>query len=727
MAEGDGVGPARVGIEAGGERSVAAWSIDRVDQSRHYYGAPGAPDPLVTVSTAAPLGIRDAAAPLRGRDGLLAAVGANLRAPGAGRLVVLSGMGGCGKTSLALEIAAGHPGRVWWVDARSESVLEASLRAVARQAGADPGQLAHGDAADVLWSALGRLRDPWLLVVDNADAPALLDGPGRLAAGTGWLRPTTGAGAVLVTTRDGAPATWGPGARHHRVGPLTEEVEGGPDAAAQILLDRTGPAAGSPAEARALAARLGGLPLALHLAGTYLARTLGTPPAYRAADTPVTFAAYHSTWNTGGPATLDHSQSLARTWSMSVALLEERGHPHARDLLELIASFADADLPYTLLLTPDRLPHLDGPTLWAHLTALESVGFLTFSTTGSLPLLRMHPLVRDASHTPPTETTVRLLVDAVLSEETGYPDDPSTWSMWQALAPHVLAAFHHPQGLRTVELAKAAHFVTNYLHQAGLLRQARAEFETLLATRRELLGDDHSDTLTTRHNLAGTMQAQGHLQQAQTELETILAVRRELLGDDHPSTLTTRHNLAFVLQAQGHLQQARTEFEIVLAMEREILGDDHPDTLTTRHSLASVLQDQGHLPQARTEFEIVLAMEREVLGDDHPSTLTTRHNLAGVLYDQGHLRQAQIELEAVLAVRRELLGDNHPHTLTARHNLAQILWDRGHRQQAGVDFEAVLAARRELLGDDHPHTVLTRDALTRLSAEPRPWWRRFFG
>ncbi|MFJ1754730.1 tetratricopeptide repeat protein [Kitasatospora sp. NPDC088134] len=587
MAEnGDGE-PARVGIEAGGERSVAAWSIDRVDQSRHYYGVSGAADdPLVAVSTAAPLGVRDAAAPLRGRDGLLAAVGADLRAPGAGRLVVLSGMGGCGKTSLALEIAAGHPGRVWWVDARSDSVLEASLRAVARQAGADPGQLAHGDAADVLWSALGRLREPWLLVVDNADVPALLDGPGRLAAGTGWLRPTTGAGTVLVTTRDGSPATWGPGARHHRVGPLTEEVEGGPDAAAQILLDRAGPAAGAPAEARALAARLGGLPLALHLAGTYLARTLGTPPAYRAADTPVTFAGYHSAWNAGGPATLDHGQSLARTWSMSVALLEERGHPHARALLELIASFADADLPYTLLLTPDLLPDLDGPTLWAHLTALESVGFLTFSTAGSLPLLRMHPLVRDASHTPPTETTVRLLVAAVLSEEIGEPDDPAAWPSWQALTPHVLEAFHRAEDLRTGELTEAAGLVADHLHQAGLLGPARAEYEAVLAAQRELLGDNHSETLATRHNLAGVLRAQGHLQQARAEHEAVLAVQRDLLGNNHADTLTARHNLASVLHLQGHLPQARAEFEAVLAARCELLGDEHPHTVSTREALA---------------------------------------------------------------------------------------------------------------------------------------------
>ena len=49
--------------------------------------------------------------------------------------------------------------------------------------------------------------DRWLLVVDNADDPQVLAGPGRsVAEGRGWLRPVTGqAGRVLVTSRDGRP------------------------------------------------------------------------------------------------------------------------------------------------------------------------------------------------------------------------------------------------------------------------------------------------------------------------------------------------------------------------------------------------------------------------------------------------------------------------------------------------------------------------------------------
>ncbi|WP_199926088.1 ATP-binding protein, partial [Streptomyces sp. NRRL S-495] len=214
---------------------------------------PAAP-PAVAVTVTPPLGLRDPGRPLRGREETLERLEAELAAdPGAeGRLLALCGMGGCGKTAIALEIAARRSAagcRVWWVEARNGPALEAALRAVARQAGVTQEELERGDTADLLWSRLARLDTPWLLVVDNADDPALLDGPGALSAGTGWIRPATGPGAVLVTTRDSTRATWGQVARLHLLRPLTG---GRLDAAARILRDHAPASAGTAAEALSL-------------------------------------------------------------------------------------------------------------------------------------------------------------------------------------------------------------------------------------------------------------------------------------------------------------------------------------------------------------------------------------------------------------------------------------------------------------------------------------------
>ena len=113
--------------------------------------------------------------------------------------------------------------------------------------------------------------------------PQVLAGAGTcVAEGRGWLRPVAGqAGMVLVTSRDGSPASWGSWSRRHRLEMLPA------DPAAAVLADHAGhhPGLGSEEDARLLAARLGGLPLALKIAGSYLAESAAIPAAF--ADTGV--------------------------------------------------------------------------------------------------------------------------------------------------------------------------------------------------------------------------------------------------------------------------------------------------------------------------------------------------------------------------------------------------------------------------------------------------------
>ncbi|MFE5031264.1 tetratricopeptide repeat protein, partial [Streptomyces sp. NPDC056683] len=506
------------------------------------------------MTVAPPLGLRDLERPVRGRDALLRQVEAELSAPGPRVVQVLCGMGGSGKTTIALELAArrlARGERVWWVDARQETTFEAGLRAVARQAGASEEELRTGDTADVLWSRLARYEQPWLLVVDNADDPAMLDGPGKLSLGTGWIRlPAPGRGSVLVSTRDSTRQTWGGAFALRPVLPLTgEEISD----AARILRDHAGEAAGSWDDARNLARRLGGLPLALRLAGTYLADANDVPAPYREPDTPADFRSYQAALDQG-LGHVDRDNVIAQTWALSLKLLDQRGLPLARPLLRLIATFADAPLPYTLLLTPQTLAHdeelaqLDGPGVWSLLTALSGLGLLDLQlATGSdaLPTLRVHPLVRDASFDPAAlGAAVQAMQAAAFAEETGTPEEPDYWAHWALLQPHALDLFHRVADSepadQTIACAAAtvANLAARHLSVKGLYGQARAEFEAILAHRRVTLGGTHRDTFTARHNLARALFDLGELGQARSEFEAILAHERVILGGTHPDTLT---------------------------------------------------------------------------------------------------------------------------------------------------------------------------------------------
>lgn len=221
----------------------AAIASDRASQAllgsgvQNVYFGERDQDAEPAISLAPPFGLRDDKLPVRGRDAVLEELSnPDLTA----HVHLLHGLGGCGKTRLALEIAyrAERDGtEVWWLPATEASGFLAGMRSLGRRLGVTDDELRHGDAADVVWQRLAARAEPWLLVIDNADEPAILAGAGSsVAEGRGWVRrlPTGSAGRVLITSREGNAETWGAWCRRHRVGMLTD------DPAATMLADYAG-------------------------------------------------------------------------------------------------------------------------------------------------------------------------------------------------------------------------------------------------------------------------------------------------------------------------------------------------------------------------------------------------------------------------------------------------------------------------------------------------------
>ena len=690
------------------------------------------------VSIAAPVGQRDAGLPLRGRDGLLAELA------GAGpRVRVLHGLGGCGKTRLALEAAFQAHQRgteVWWISAAEPGVLAAGMGALGRRLGVTDSELEHGDAADVIWQRLAGREDPWLLVFDNADDPQVLAGAGMcVAEGRGWLRPAAGqAGMVLVTSRDGSPASWGSWSRRHRL----EMLPGDP--AAEMLADHAGHhrGLGSEEDARLLALRLGGLPLALKIAGSYLAEAAAIPAAF--ADTGVirTYRQYQHAIEAGDLATafpvpggrLTREQArglIGRTWDLTLDLLDSRPLPEARQVLRLLASFADAPVPYELLLHPDTLAasrplrDITGSRLWQALKALNDFGLIDLDpssqTRSAVLVARLHPLVRDTSRPPAgpdrlpfLELATRLLGRAARAEETGLPEDPPKWPIWHLLAPHSAVVFGSLESAAdcpddAVEAAAyAAQMAARYRAGQGFHGQAEAEYRDVLAARLRVLGPDNPSTLTTRYCIAMEMAARGDHAAAEAEYRDVLAAELRVLGPDNPSTLTTRYCIALEMAARGDHAAAEAEYRDVLAAELRVLGPDNPSTLTTRYCIALEMAARGDHAAAEAEYRDVLAAELRVLGPDNPSTLTTRHQIAMEMAERGDHAAAEAEYRDVLAARLRVLGPDNPSTLTTRHQIALEMAERGDHAAAEAEYRDVLAARLRVLGPDNPSTLATR-------------------
>jgi len=555
-----------------------ASAADRAQQpvlgsgTQHNYFATQQTEEEAAISIAPPLGQRDDTLPLRGRDDLLAEL-TGVR----GQVHVLHGLGGCGKTRLALEAAhlvQQSGADVWWISATEAGELVAGMRSLGRRLGITDAELAHGDAADRIWQRLLTWPEPWLLVLDNADDPQILAGAGRrVADGRGWLRPvTSAAGLVLVTTRDGTEASWGKYCRRHRLKVL------GADDATDVLLDHAHhrPVVGADDDAADLAERLGGLPLALRLAGSYLYESASVPLAFADPGVIRTYRQYREALDGGKfPApsaelTQDQARELiARTWDLTLDLLDARQVPEARRLLRLLATFADAPIPYELLLHPDTMAAsplfeaITGPRLWQVLQALDGFGLIDLDADGDVAVARLHPLVRDASQVADEQSPAYaalasgLLERAASAPETGLPEDPPVWPLWQLLAPHAIHVFDSVTTAPAwadevaVAAAAAAYWAARYQTARGLHVQAEAMLRRVLAIQEEALGAEHPDTLNSRHAVAWVTAERGDHAGAEAEYREVLAAELRVLGPDHPYTRVTEEWVDYYERREG--------------------------------------------------------------------------------------------------------------------------------------------------------------------------------
>ncbi|WP_435221858.1 tetratricopeptide repeat protein [Streptomyces sp. Tue6028] len=648
---------------------------------------------------------------------MLELLGSRLTAPD-GHFQVLAGMGGAGKTTLALALAerAERQGRsVWWVSATEERSLLGSLLGLALSLGASPAHVEEAragvrNAADVLWERLETERG-WLLVFDNADDTNVLTfGNASARDGSGWLRATR-AGLIVVTSRVRNQEDWG---RHGVLVPVPclDSAVG-----ARVLQDLA-PHAGSLGEAQALAERLGGLPLGLHQAGRYL----GSPFALDR-----TFTSYMAALDDRFPLLMgqatDPRSGVTQTWELSLDSLAAQDRAHARPLLRTLSCFASSvDIAAPLLdlqVLGDGLGMAD-MSVRNGLEALLSVGLLELGATPDLDevvSVAVHPLVAAASRQH-LDVHVTTTAARALRVATGRlrSDAPEDWPVWLRLLPHVRSLLRLPPA--ALDDGGVAAIAWAVVSSCSALRWSGAWSAPEALTRdalcqAESLGSHHEAVLCLRYQQALAALYQGRLAEAEPQLDDILTTQLSTLGPDHPATLATRHETAHLLVEQGRLAEAESACRDVLRDQLRVLGAEHPETLATRHWLLRAVGERGRYAEAEAGYRDLLQTRSRLLGPEHPYTLMTYNNLGLQLAYQRRFTEAELLYTELVATRLRVFGSQHPYTLQARSNRASVLTELGRGREAEDELRSVLETERRVLGADHVNALDARYELAR--------------
>jgi tetratricopeptide (TPR) repeat protein len=508
----------------------------------------------------------------------------------------LSGLGGVGKTQLALEYAYRHVGDyegVWWLRAEEPVTLASDYAALAPHLGV----AAVADQGLVIREVRERLsqREHILLIFDNATAPGTLKpylplGPGR---------------RVLVTTRVQA---W-PGANPQDVHELPLE------SAITFLLNRTGQTDRVAAED--VAQRLGCLPLALEQAAAYVV------------ECKKQLHDYASLLGSRGLAVLEKGQpyqserTVGTTWALSFEKLEAKC-PAAADLLHLCAFLApEAIYVGELASASKHLPETLAKALADELGLDEiKAALLAYSliqTDGDT--IAIHRLVSDVIRKGmDPEGREQWLRTAVRSVNELLPTDSNdvrTWAAYLHWLSHALTVVNW-DGAEVVEPIVCARILNqsgsyllsnaNYSGAEPLLRRACAITE-------QSLGPVHPHLSACLANLAGLLQATNRLSEAELLCRRALEIDEEIFGPTHPRVAIALNNLGTIVRAMNRLGEAESLWRRALDIDERRLDSSHPSIAVRLNNLAGVLKATKRLSEADPLYRRALGINEQSGGE----------------------------------------------------------------------------------------------------------------
>ncbi|KAJ7640516.1 P-loop containing nucleoside triphosphate hydrolase protein [Mycena rosella] len=616
-------------------------------------------------------------------------------------IFLLHGLGGSGKTQIALKFiqeSSSCFSDIFLIDTSTIETIDTGLKNIAETKNV-------GSTADHALEWLSNQPEEWLVLFDNADHPNI---------NLHKFFPACTHGHILITSRNPGLRVY---AGSHCLVSDMEELD-----ATELLLKSAGEDITPGNKGTAAGIALWYLPLAIVQAGAFISKSgaLGTyldlfkknkaqllreQPTQSHSDYAWTV---YTTWQISFEQLTKEAKTLLQLWSFL----------HHEGISEEIFSRASSYKCHSYSSGPSEeelcepikfiSQFMDPAGVWDSLhfieviTELKSYSLVNFDPDKKS--FSVHPLVHSWIRTTLTdpETCHYSMVAIVGMAICGVPNQDKLLASFKLL-PHVDSLI---RGNRNVKPDFRYEYGELYWW-TGRLKDAEQLELAVVQNRRDILGDDHPDTLHAMASLASTYHKLGRLKEAEHLQIVVLEKQKEILEEDHPDTLHAMGNLASTFHNLGQLKEAE-ELEVVVFEKRiKILGEDHPGTLRAMVNLASTYYKLGQLKEAEELEVVVLEKRRKILGEDHPDTLNVIGHLASTYHDLGQLKEAEELRVVVLEKRRKILGEDHPDTLHTMDNLAATHCRLGRFSKAEKLYVGLLAKHKAVLGDNHRDTIQT--------------------
>jgi tetratricopeptide (TPR) repeat protein len=613
----------------------------------------------------------------------------------------ISGLGGIGKTQVALEYAYRYQeefNAVLWINAISrESILQDFTEIAEIFCLPDHREKSDPNKIITIIKRWFSMHDGWLLIFDNVDDLEMLYS----------FMPVSSKGYILFTTRLHTAGGLAHMLKiekmdlHEGVQLLLHRVK---------LLDMGTPLSEAKAkdqtEAESIITELDGLPLAIDQAGAYIE------------ETGCQLSSYLKQYKQRKIGLLkrrginvDHPESVVTTWSLSFESIKQT------------SSLAEALIYVFAFLHPDSIPKeiiLNGAS---HLGPLfRSLMFNPTLLDESIAILLRYSFIHCNIET--DTFTIHRLVQVVVKEtlnktlqhrwakrvvqaiNQNFPEvTMETWKLCERYIPQVLtcAKLIKHYDLVSPEAARLLHQAAYYLGNGrALYIEAEPLFQQALTLYEHTLGSDNLNTATTLDNLGLLYSHQCKYDRAESFFQRALMIREKVLEPEDPAIAYSLNNLALLYDNFNKSTQAEPLFQRAQAIFEKTLKPDNPDTAIVLDNLGNLHSKRGKYEEAERFYQQAAIIFEGTLEPNHPSIAINLNNQAVLYESQGKYEMAEQFYLRVLTIRQNVLGSDHLDTASILNNLANLYIKQGKYELAEQFTQQALIIRKKVLEADHP-------------------------
>ena len=631
--------------------------------------------------------------------------------------MTIYGLGGCGKSALAIEFAYRVAERrarlVFWVPAISQESFETAFREIGERLRIPGIADGNADVKKLVQATLGSedIAD-WLMIVDNADDHDVLLGALDSNSKPARLRdylPRSSRGAILFTTRSRKIAETLTPSNALEVTVMDQaDVK-------QLLTRRMSKKTllNDEVALDELLILLTNLPLAIVQAAAFMNNNdmsvRGYISLFRNAETETEL--FNEQFE--DPSRYEELDStIAKTWQISFEQIRKHDQL-AADYLSFMACIDRINIPQSLLppaTSPVQQMKALG-TLKGYAFITEQVNVAEKQAGGKF--YDMHRLVHMASfHWLQRHNQRTTWVDVALARMKVVMPYDSYGGLknrveWMVYLPHALYVANLNGVVGTLASAGVLYRVGTCQDSLGQYSAAEITLRRVLVVQEKDLGLEHRNTLFTLHNLADVLDSQGAYAEAESIIRKTIELSKKVFGDKNSDTLDSICLLAVILNSQGMHAEAEEMHCKTLELKKKVLGEEDPSTLWSMNNLAATVRRQGKYAEAEKIHRETLELKKKVLGEEHPETLVSMIGLGMALENQKKYAEAERMYRKALELEKQVLGEEHPDTLRDMDNLAKTLDSQGKCAEAEQVCRKTLELRKKILGEEHPQTLTT--------------------